>query len=274
MTTGGSRDWLYTPDSAPQDAWRPAVTSVTYDSSTTTYTLTGTQLSGLINGGDEGDDMTMAENYPIVWLKDGSNNVYYCRSSNFSTMGPQVGTAPQTCQFTTPANLPGGSYSLFVSSVGVQSKSAFPFTVGVGGTATGGASGTGGTPGTGGAVGGGGAPGTGGVVGTGGAPATGGQGGAAGKPGTGGTPASGGTTGSGGAATGSGGTTGTSGQGGSGRGGSAAGGAGETGAGGDTTSATSGCSCATSPESPAAFGGSLGLAAAALALARRRRARR
>ena len=284
MTTGGSRDWLYTPDSAPQDAWRPAVISVTYDSSTSSYTLTGTQLSGLINGGDEGDDMTMAENYPIVWLKDGSNNVYYCRSSNFSTMGPQVGTAPQTCQFTTPANLPSGSYSLFVSSVGVQSKSAFPFTVGVGGTATGGTSGTGGTPGTGG------------VGGTGGTPATGGQGGAAGKPGTGGASASGGTTGSGGAATGgtqgsggsaaggstgsggaataTGGTTGTSGQGGSGAGGSATGGTGETGAGGGTTSATSGCSCATSPGSPAAFGGSLGLAAVALVLARRRRARR
>jgi MYXO-CTERM domain-containing protein len=284
MTTGGSRDWLYTPDSAPQDAWRPAVTSVTYDSSTSTYTLTGTQLSGLINGGDEGDDMTMAENYPIVWLKDASNNVYYCRSSNFSTMGPQVGTAPQTCQFTTPASLPSGSYSLFVSSVGVQSKSAFPFTVGVGGTATGGTSGTGGTPGAGGAVG------------TGGASATGGQGGAAGKPGTGGTSASGGTTGSGGAATGgtqgsggsaaggatgsggaatgTGGTTGTSGEGGSGTGGSATGGAGETGAGGGTTGATSGCSCATSPGSPAAFGGSLGLAAVALVLARRRRARR
>ncbi len=107
MTTGGSRDWLYTPDAPPQDAWRPAVTSVTYDSSASTYTLTGTQLSGLINGGDEGDDMTMAENYPIVWLKDTSNNVYYCRSSNFSTMGPQVGPAPQTCQFTDAGESPG-----------------------------------------------------------------------------------------------------------------------------------------------------------------------
>src|SRR5579863_8773507 len=153
MTTGGSIDWLYTPDAPPQDAWRPTVTSVVFNSSSNNYTLTGTQLSGLINGGDEGDDMTMAENYPIVWLKDTSNNVYFCRSSNFSTMGPQVGTSPQTCQFTTPANLPSGSYSLFVSSAGVQSKTAFPFTVGVGGTATGGTSGTGGTVGAGGAVG-------------------------------------------------------------------------------------------------------------------------
>jgi MYXO-CTERM domain-containing protein len=305
MTTGGSRDWLYTPDSPPQDAWRPTVTSVTYDSGSTTYTLTGTQLSGLINGGDEGDDMTMAENYPIVWLKDASNNVYYCRSSNFSLMGPQVGTAPQTCQFKTPANLPNGSYSLFVSSAGVQSKAAFPFTAGVGGTANGGSSGTGGTVGTGGAVGTGGQGGSAGKAGTGGATGT---GGAAGKPGTGGATgsggtasggttgtggvATGGTTGSGGAATGgatgsggtaTGGTTGATGSGGAatgaggnGAGGTGTGGAGETGTGGDMAGASSGCSCATAPGGGGSgpLAGGLSLSLLALLVARRRRARR
>jgi hypothetical protein len=135
MVTCGSRDYLYTPDSAPQDSWRPTVTSVTYNSGST-YTLTGTQLSGLINGGDEGDDMTMAENYPIVWLKDGSGNIYYCKSFNFSTMMPQAGSAPQTCQFTTPAGLPSGTYSLYVSAVGVQSKNPFSFTTGASSTTT------------------------------------------------------------------------------------------------------------------------------------------
>ena len=294
MTTGGSRDWLYTPDAPPQDAWRPTVTSVTYDSGSSAYTLTGTQLSGLINGGDEGDDMTMAENYPIVWLKDTSNNVYYCRSSNFSTMGPQVGTSPQTCQFTTPANLPSGSYSLFVSSAGVQSKTALPFTVGVGGTATGGTSGTGGTPGTGGAVGTGGAggkagnsgatgtggsagkPGTGGATGSGGT-ASGGATGAAGAA-TGGTTGSGGTstggaTGAGGAATGTGGKSGTAGNG----AGAGTGGAGETGTGGGTASGSSGCSCSTATATggaPGPFAEALALGTLALVLARRRRARR
>ena len=80
----------------------------------TTYTLTGTQLSGLINGGDEGDDMTMAENYPIVWLKDASSNVYFCKSFNFSNMMPSKGDAPETCQFTTPAGLAQGTYNLYV----------------------------------------------------------------------------------------------------------------------------------------------------------------
>ena len=127
MTTGGSSDWLYTPDSLPQDAWRPTVTSVAFNTGTT-YTLTGTQLSGLINGGDEGDDMTSAENYPIVWLTDNANHVYYCKSFNFSNMMPSPGSTPETCEFTTPAGLAAGTYNLFVSAVGVPSKVAFPFT--------------------------------------------------------------------------------------------------------------------------------------------------
>jgi hypothetical protein len=134
LVTGGSDNYLYTPDSQPNDSWRPAVTSVTYDSSSSTYTLTGTQLSGLVNGGDEGDDQKMTANFPIVWLKDTSGNVYYCRSFNFSVMVPAQGTTAQTCQFTTPAGLANGTYDLYVSSVGVQSKTAVKFTAGQGGT--------------------------------------------------------------------------------------------------------------------------------------------
>ncbi len=126
MVTCGSRDWLFTPNGAPQDSWRPTVTSVTKSGST--YTLTGTQLSGLINGGDEGDDMTMAENYPIVSLQDASGNVYYARSFNFSTMMPSKGSQAQTCQFTVPSGLPVGTYSLYVSAAGVRSKTGFAFT--------------------------------------------------------------------------------------------------------------------------------------------------
>jgi MYXO-CTERM domain-containing protein len=132
LVTAGSRDWLYTPDGAPQDDWRPTVTKVDYDAAANTYTLTGTQISGLVNGADEGDDMTMAENYPIVWLTDDAGNVYYCRSFNFSSMFPSKGATPETCDFKTPQDLPQGSYHLFVSAVGVQSKNPFPFTVGQG----------------------------------------------------------------------------------------------------------------------------------------------
>jgi MYXO-CTERM domain-containing protein len=129
MVTAADQNWIYTPDTLPTDAWRPTVNSVAFNGGTT-YTLTGTQISGLINGADEGDDMTMAENYPIVWLTDNANHVYYCRSFNFSNMMPSNGSAPETCQFTTPVGLPDGTYNLFVSAVGVQSKVAFSFTTG------------------------------------------------------------------------------------------------------------------------------------------------
>jgi MYXO-CTERM domain-containing protein len=133
MVTAATENWIYTPATPPDDAWRPTVTSVVLGSDGS-YTLTGTQISGLVNGSDEGDDMTNAENYPIVWLKDEAGNVYYCRSFAFSNMMPSKGPAPETCQFTTPKNLPQGTYELYVSAVGVQSKTPVSFTPGVGGT--------------------------------------------------------------------------------------------------------------------------------------------
>jgi MYXO-CTERM domain-containing protein len=287
----GSHNWVLTPDGAPQDAWRPTVTSYTYNSSTNTYTLTGTQISGLINGGDEGDDMTMAENYPIIWLKDSSGNVTYCKSSNFSNMMPSKGSTPETADFTLPTTITTGSYQLYVSAVGVISKTGFPFTVGQSTTAgTGGTTGsTGGTTGTGGATGGAsgssgmaGSSGKGGTTGTGGSASTGGTGGT--TTGTGGTaPGTGGTTtGTGGAistggATGTGGansTGGTTGTGGSASTGGATGSGGTTsGQGGTTgeTGASSGCSCATSPGGSSNLTALFGLLAVGLVGARRRR---
>jgi MYXO-CTERM domain-containing protein len=137
MATCANNDWIYTPDTGPKDEWRPTVSSVVFNSGTT-YTLTGTQLSGLINGSDEGDDMTNAQNYPIVWLTNETGDVFYCRSFNFSNLTPSPGSTPETCQFTTPAGLPEGTYSLYVSAVGVQSKNPLSFTVGVGGSSDGG----------------------------------------------------------------------------------------------------------------------------------------
>jgi hypothetical protein len=137
MVTCEQNDWIYTPADPPNDDWRPTVSSVVYNSANKTYTLTGTQISGLINGSDEGDDMTNAQNYPIVWLKDDTDNVYYCRSFNFSNMAPSKGDTPETCDFTTPPDLPDGTYSLYVSALGVISKQPLNFKVGVGGKADG-----------------------------------------------------------------------------------------------------------------------------------------
>ena len=297
----GSHNWVLTPDGQPQDAWRPTVTSVVYNSATNTYTLTGTQISGLINGGDEGDDMTMAENYPIIWLKDSSGNVTYCKSSNFSNMMPSKGSTPETADFTLPSTVTTGSFQLYVSAVGVISKTPFPFTVGQSTGAAGASGSTGGTTGTGGATGGAsgssgmaGSSGKGGTTGSGGTTTMGtggtttGTGGTT-TTGTGGTTTTGTggatTTGTGGTPTGTGGTTTGSG------GGSAAGGAtgsggsastgGTTGSGGTTTSgeggttgetgASSGCSCATAPGTGSNLTALFGFLAIGLVGARRRR---
>jgi MYXO-CTERM domain-containing protein len=123
-------DWILTLTNGPQDAWRPVVQSVAFNGGNS-YTLTGTQITGLINGADEGDDMTMQQNYPIVWLKDpATGNVYYCRTFNISQMTPSKGSALETTDFTTPAGLPAGTYDLYVSAVGVPSKDPVVFTVG------------------------------------------------------------------------------------------------------------------------------------------------
>jgi hypothetical protein len=267
MVTCERNNWIYTSDLEPRDEWRPAVTSVVFNEGHT-YTLTGTQLSGLINGADEGDDMTMAENYPIVWLTNEGGDAFFCRTFNFSKMTPMKGNTPQTCQFTTPEGLPDGRYALHVSSVGVQAKDTIPFTVGVGGVA----------PGTGGASGAtGGASSTGGVSPAGGASAVGGGGqGGAGA-------VSGGAGGASGAGTGSGAATAAGGAGG-GNGGATSGtsggapGTGGNGSGDDVQTQgqdSSGCGCRVAgTHSRSALLASLGLLGLASWRGRARRSRR
>jgi hypothetical protein len=126
MVTFGNLDYLYTPDGSPSSSWRPTVTSVALKSGTT-YTLTGTQLTGLVLGGTEGDDMENWANFPVVYLTSGSNT-YYCKTTNPSTRFPQSG-GTQTVTFTLPSGLANGTYNLYVATCGVSS-SAYSFTVG------------------------------------------------------------------------------------------------------------------------------------------------
>ena len=120
MTGVGTQCWLYTPAGTPQTTWRAHLNSVTRTGSV--FTLTGTQLNGLTCGGSYGDDASMNTNYPIVVLKNNSTGkIFYAKSFSFSTMGVATGTTPVSCQFTTPANLPAGSYTLSTSASGVGS---------------------------------------------------------------------------------------------------------------------------------------------------------
>ena len=114
--------YVYTPDGTPQAAWKPTITSVVANGNH--FTLAGTQLTGLSAGasynGDGGAEMDT--NYPIVELKNAAGNVYFARTSNWSSTGVATGSTPETTDFSLPAGLPLGTYQLTVIANGIASS--------------------------------------------------------------------------------------------------------------------------------------------------------
>ena len=94
-----------------------------------TYQIFGTQFNGLSQACSYGDDAQMATNYPIVRLQDSSNNVYYLRTANHSTMAVATGAATVTTFVSVPTDIPLGQYNLSVVANGIPSA---PFAVSVG----------------------------------------------------------------------------------------------------------------------------------------------
>lgn len=120
-TAGSTAVSIYTPSGGPDPVWLPTITSC--PSSVRrgrTYTLSGRQINGLTQCVYYGNDATQATNYPIVRLESGSD-VYYCRTSGYSTMGLQTGTIIHTCNFIVPASVPLGNYCLRVIANGIRS---------------------------------------------------------------------------------------------------------------------------------------------------------
>jgi hypothetical protein len=115
---------IYAASGSPDPVWKPTITSCpTSVRRGRTYTLYGRQINGLNQGSYYGNDATNATNYPIVRLEStGSSQVYYCRTSNFSTMGLQTGTIVHSCSFRVPNSVPLGSYCLRVIANGIASE--------------------------------------------------------------------------------------------------------------------------------------------------------
>jgi hypothetical protein len=123
-TAGSATVSLYTPSGAPDPVWVPTITAC--PSSVRrgrAYVLSGRQMNGLTQCVYYGNDATQATNYPIVRLESlSSSNVYYCRTSGYSTMGLQTGTIIHTCDFRVPATVPVGTYCLRVIANGIPSE--------------------------------------------------------------------------------------------------------------------------------------------------------
>jgi hypothetical protein len=112
---------IYTPSGMPVNWWRPTISGVQKNANGS-YTLTGTELNGISEGSNAGDDWQMASNYPIVQLQDSSGHVFYARTYNWSSAGVTPGNIPRTVNFQLPVGLPAGNYSLSVIANGIASQ--------------------------------------------------------------------------------------------------------------------------------------------------------
>ncbi|HTB31110.1 MAG TPA: T9SS type A sorting domain-containing protein, partial [Bacteroidia bacterium] len=113
--------FIYTPGSGPIPQGKPTINNV-YQISCYGYTITGKLFNGISEGASYGDDWQMETNYPIVRLTNGSN-VYYAQTSYWNRIGAvQTDSLEDTAQFTLPASLPAGTYSLVVVANGFASN--------------------------------------------------------------------------------------------------------------------------------------------------------
>ncbi len=112
--------FVYTPNGAQLAAGQPTIGNI-IQNGCNSFTITGLLFNGISEGATYGDDWQCNTNYPIIRLTKGPN-VYYARSFNWNRTGVQTGLLPDTTQFTLPAGLPIGTYSLQVVANGISSN--------------------------------------------------------------------------------------------------------------------------------------------------------
>ncbi len=107
---------------------QPTITSFTRNTSVadnTTYTLTGTMLTGADEGSTSLDEANMSSNYPIVALTSKTNgNVYYATTYGWT---PGIAEGSSTVQVVLPRNLPQDDYAVTVIANGVASSNSVDF---------------------------------------------------------------------------------------------------------------------------------------------------
>jgi hypothetical protein len=108
FTDSSDQAYVYSPNVAPNgtptplDAWRPVIKGIRANGDGS-FTLSGTQLTGISEGATYGDDAQMASNYPIVELTDSGGHPFFATTTNWSSAGVQTGSTLETVQFTVPA---------------------------------------------------------------------------------------------------------------------------------------------------------------------------
>lgn len=115
LSNEGANFEVYTEDSAtgPQNAWRPTISNIVQNADGS-FTLTGTQITGISEGANYGDDNESATNYPIVQLTDGGGKIAYATTSGWSTTNIVTGSTPETTNFTLSGGKHLSDYSTLV----------------------------------------------------------------------------------------------------------------------------------------------------------------
>ena len=123
LSDSSNQLYVYTPNrSSAPESLRPAISRVRYRGYGV-FELTGTQINGQSEGAAYGDDDQMNENFPIVRLQDpDTGNVYYCRTSNWSSVAVGGGYQPETVDFTVNPAVRKGNYWLTVVGAGIASE--------------------------------------------------------------------------------------------------------------------------------------------------------
>jgi len=113
---------IYTPSGTYQSSWQPVITQApSCVIPTNSYTLSGTQLSGLSEGAMYGDDQQSSTNYPIVRIVNNvTGHVFYARTYNHSSRSIAPNDASST-SFQVASGTETGPSTVYVVANGIPS---------------------------------------------------------------------------------------------------------------------------------------------------------
>jgi hypothetical protein len=113
--------YIYAPDGKAEKGSRPRFMNLHYNGDGT-FLLKGRQITGVSAGATYGDDAQYDASYPIVRLTDTDSNVFYGRTTMWSTTEVQD-KRPETVTLTLNKGMTAaGNYDLEISAAGVSSK--------------------------------------------------------------------------------------------------------------------------------------------------------
>lgn len=121
-SSGGAQLYVYQPDEVPLFSAKPIITSVTYNPGATLH-VTGKLFNGISQGAAYGDDVQMDSNFPLIRFTDGSGNVTYGTTYNWSSTGVQTGNQLVTteCALSGAVAAGPGAYTMQVVANGIAS---------------------------------------------------------------------------------------------------------------------------------------------------------